>query len=248
MTRSEREQKRYTAVRNAYGDVKLANKARGWSDDRILNELGVKIPKSMPKLKAMPTDEAKTRKSLELTKFQYARQQGIEPIEAIRVKQYKKSKIDATKDFLTISAKTLNAETKLQRMRLWAEWSKPITRKKKKHSKTDPDIYIETNNLPPALVKLARQINADTMMDEKHHADRTDRYGFAVIYYAFVENRPVSDMQQQITIDRYSGFFFGGTEYDGYYLEDIKDTLEMLNKVLTDPSYKGDRFYYYGWW
>lgn len=31
-----------------------------------------------------------------------------------------------------------------------------------------------------------------------------------------------------------SGFFFGGTDYDEYYYEDLENTVEMLNKVLKD--------------
>lgn len=31
-----------------------------------------------------------------------------------------------------------------------------------------------------------------------------------------------------------SGFFFGGTDYDEYYLQDIKDTIEQLEPLLQD--------------
>ena len=31
-----------------------------------------------------------------------------------------------------------------------------------------------------------------------------------------------------------SGFFFGGTDYDEYYYEDLENTVEMLNKILKD--------------
>jgi len=42
-----------------------------------------------------------------------------------------------------------------------------------------------------------------------------------------------------------SGFFFGGTDYDQYYLKDIKDTKEMLTKVLKE---KGGDFSYSSSW
>lgn len=47
-----------------------------------------------------------------------------------------------------------------------------------------------------------------------------------------------------------SGFFFGSTEYDEYYYEDIKNTIEMI-KALIDS--KSDRvqelsFYYHSSW
>ena len=36
-----------------------------------------------------------------------------------------------------------------------------------------------------------------------------------------------------------SGFFFGSTDYNEYYLEDVKDTVEILEKALlfTDSDY-----------
>lgn len=39
-----------------------------------------------------------------------------------------------------------------------------------------------------------------------------------------------------------SGFFFGDTDYDQYYLEDIKNTMEMLEKELATET---DADYYY---
>lgn len=43
-----------------------------------------------------------------------------------------------------------------------------------------------------------------------------------------------------------SGFFFGGTEYDEYYLESVKDTLEVLEKELEDEN--NTDFYYHASW
>lgn len=43
-----------------------------------------------------------------------------------------------------------------------------------------------------------------------------------------------------------SGFFFGGTEYDSYYLSDIKNTVEQLDKVLALPE--DIEFYYQSSW
>ena len=41
-----------------------------------------------------------------------------------------------------------------------------------------------------------------------------------------------------------SGFFFGGTEYDDYYFEDIKRTIEIIDECLKD----GGDFYYRSSW
>lgn len=32
------------------------------------------------------------------------------------------------------------------------------------------------------------------------------------------------------------GFFFGGTDYDEYYLQDVKDTIEMLTSILKEEK------------
>jgi hypothetical protein len=42
-----------------------------------------------------------------------------------------------------------------------------------------------------------------------------------------------------------SGFFFGGTEYDSYYLESVNETLEVLEKELEIPC---DGYYYHASW
>ncbi len=44
-----------------------------------------------------------------------------------------------------------------------------------------------------------------------------------------------------------SGCFFGSTEYDSYYLDDIKNTKEVLDKVLSLDT-KGWDFEYHSSW
>ena len=41
-----------------------------------------------------------------------------------------------------------------------------------------------------------------------------------------------------------SGFFFGSTDYDEYYMEDIRNTVEILEKVLGE---EGDFVYRSSW-
>lgn len=43
-----------------------------------------------------------------------------------------------------------------------------------------------------------------------------------------------------------SGFFFGGTEYDEWYYEDINNTIKILEEVLADEG--GDDFEYSSSW
>lgn len=45
-----------------------------------------------------------------------------------------------------------------------------------------------------------------------------------------------------------SGFFFGGTDYDEYYFEQIKSTIKILNNVLNNKKFDIADFYYQASW
>ena len=44
------------------------------------------------------------------------------------------------------------------------------------------------------------------------------------------------------------GFFFGNTDYDNYYLDDINLTIEQLEEVLNNKDNEGVDFYYSSSW
>ena len=41
------------------------------------------------------------------------------------------------------------------------------------------------------------------------------------------------------------GFFFGGTEYDDYYFEEVSETIEMLEKLIADDEKYDEYFEYF---
>jgi hypothetical protein len=45
-----------------------------------------------------------------------------------------------------------------------------------------------------------------------------------------------------------SGFFFGGTEYDEWYFQDLKATKEMLEQEMASPSWGKCSYYYQSSW
>ena len=45
-----------------------------------------------------------------------------------------------------------------------------------------------------------------------------------------------------------SGFFFGGTSYDEYYVEDIKNTIDIITKVLETTDFDKQMIYYVSSW
>ncbi len=45
-----------------------------------------------------------------------------------------------------------------------------------------------------------------------------------------------------------SGFFFGSTDYDDWYLQDIQHTANRIDKILADPAFAKADFYYQSSW
>lgn len=45
-----------------------------------------------------------------------------------------------------------------------------------------------------------------------------------------------------------SGFFFGSTEYDEWYYEDIKSTIDILEKVLAETDFSNQTITYHSSW
>jgi hypothetical protein len=43
------------------------------------------------------------------------------------------------------------------------------------------------------------------------------------------------------------GFFFGSTEYDEYYMSDIKSTIKGLEEILSEDVSNGDFYYQSSW-
>jgi hypothetical protein len=45
-----------------------------------------------------------------------------------------------------------------------------------------------------------------------------------------------------------SGFFFGETKYNEYYLDDLKDTIDIIQKVLDTTDFDTEMIYYVSSW
>lgn len=44
------------------------------------------------------------------------------------------------------------------------------------------------------------------------------------------------------------GFFFGGTDYDEYYMNNIKETIEILEEVLKETDFEKEAVFYHASW
>ena len=45
-----------------------------------------------------------------------------------------------------------------------------------------------------------------------------------------------------------SGFFFGGTDYDEWYVQDIKNTIDIITKALENTNFDKEMLYYCSSW
>lgn len=45
-----------------------------------------------------------------------------------------------------------------------------------------------------------------------------------------------------------SGFFFGSTQYDSWYFDDLKSTIEQLRKVVDETDFETEALYYVSSW
>lgn len=43
------------------------------------------------------------------------------------------------------------------------------------------------------------------------------------------------------------GFFFGGTDYDEYYFDDLKYTKEVIESILSEENFSGEYYYHSSW-
>jgi hypothetical protein len=55
------------------------------------------------------------------------------------------------------------------------------------------------------------------------------------------------DVTPELALPTQSGFFFGGTEYDDYYWEDVRQTEALLTQLLEEDTSGGDFYYHSSW-
>lgn len=55
------------------------------------------------------------------------------------------------------------------------------------------------------------------------------------------------DMAPQL-LPTQCGFFFGSTEYDEWYMNDIRNTVDIITKVLETTDFNSEMLYYRSWW
>jgi len=186
LTKAERsriEQIKYRAVVNYYGSVPLAQKARGWSEERILRELAIKVPKNMPKLKEKPTDRQIKTRFTQLEKFQLAQEQhNIR--ESLQLRTFSKKKIQSSNEYKESQKKPLPASAEREkRINLWRKWTK-------------------AKALPPFLQKLAETTNrAQIDPFRNRRFDDNDKYGYTAVFYSYTNQQSLTDVRMNLDIN-----------------------------------------------
>jgi hypothetical protein len=182
-TRLELLKIRYAVVRNATGDTALARKASQWSNKRIEREFGVSVRKT----ELRPVEDTKRQQRKYLNYKRYV-ELGFEPKEAKKLKTKRPERIkDIT---LKTKIKTYGKKTMDDRKEQWREWCKT----KDENGK---------NAIPPQLKELATRINNIAL--DRYASDDNARYGYAVVYYAYVRQMSIEDVMDVIRPERFSG-------------------------------------------
>lgn len=186
MTRTERRQRRYITVRNRTHDVQLARKARDWSDETIQRRLGIRIPLETPTKKPMATGKRLRRLQTEaqrrIAKYQYAVSRGATQERARKLKG--------------ASWKRLERETRVKDPEPGVV-IKDIVDKKSREDEWSG--WAKDEAYPQWLKDKAHKINKEEGFD--HNA----AYGWAVMFYAYVNDEPVEMWQEQLEPDPFDG-------------------------------------------
>ena len=195
--RSFDRRRKYAAVLNAWGSAELANRARDWSDERIYNQLGIVVPKSIPKRRRL------SKKTIERKRKAYDRYVYLQAINRTqydnamkpavlrqlvtrgysdkRIKQLISAERYAPVDKAKVPAKAVSTIDKLQirreRMAQWREWSR---------TESYP---AEIENMALTINRfLGRQRAAGKLPDLKGVYSDSSHLGWIIAYWAYINN------------------------------------------------------------
>jgi len=196
MDKNEVRKLKRRTIMNAYGDRTLADRYKDLSADRIRAELGLTIPKSLPKVKTF-TPEEKIRKQRYLENVRYALDQGIDPDNAYRLKQYRKTRIQTSAEYLrelqiTPTYKkidyTENGKKKTRRelsnFELDVNNDRFFKEKTKQQRRDIWRKWAHDKTIPPDLLRYARQVNRNTSNSEGTLDDESN-FGFVIVWNMF---------------------------------------------------------------
>ena len=107
------------------------------------------------------------------------------------------------------------------------------------------EYYVSVEQLQE-LLQLCRQVLkiAKTKKGKIQNGSRATKAGWEpIMEEGFTVTNP-EDLAELLPTS--SGFFFGSTDYDQYYLDDIKETVKIIDEALADDM-NGDFYYRSSW-
>ena len=180
LTKNEKRKRNDRLVKNRYGNVILARRAREWSDKRLYNELGIKVTDSIPEI-VHHDERTLKRKDRELDKFIYAKDIGLSIERSRGLVSYSKKRIKSSLDMTRVLDKPFNYDNRKAREDLWSTWS------------------AEGKTMPPEIDRIARYYN------KQQNFDNYDRYGYAFAFFLFVENEDEDATKQIMAPNKFTG-------------------------------------------
>ena len=88
-----------------------------------------------------------------------------------------------------------------------------------------------------------REVTKDDLENLKHACKTVLDTCFVVDGEVVVNNVVANEL-----LPTQSGFFFGGTEYDEWYMEGLKYTIDVINKILKETDFDTYAIYYVSSW
>ena len=114
----------------------------------------------------------------------------------------------------------------------------------------DCDYHHEvTREILEELLGICKRIISNTEIKEEFHAvgSEVDENGNVIIDMVeekYMENVDVA----KECLPTQGGFFFGNTDYDEWYLEQIKNTIEIITNALDTTDFENQVIYYCSSW
>jgi hypothetical protein len=112
------------------------------------------------------------------------------------------------------------------------------------HPVTEQDI-VKLLNICNQILEL--DINYEEQMTEIGVSFKDGKREPIMDFVKVIDNEEVVETMHNL-LPTAEGFFFGSTDYDEWYIEDIKSTAEQLNHVLEETDFKTEELFYNSSW
>lgn len=108
------------------------------------------------------------------------------------------------------------------------------------------EVYVETSQLKELLENLKKIKASLDKSDKKKVKVKTGWSRKEGDTYADIDVFTDTSLAEEL-LPTQSGFFFGGTEYDDYYYQDIVETIKTFEELLVEEANGGDFYYRASW-